>query len=363
MKKKLTAMLLTLALSAGVLAPVPVYAEDITVGATSMSSAMETKFNTDYTIAWDNNDSKYWNKITLEQQGILRIHLNKEPESANYYVIVVYSEKGKKIWKITMDCAGTAIDNYVGLAKGTYYVSMESVYHFEPSTTYQFSFEKNNACEIEPDGEKNNANGMKVNTIYTGFMGNTYGDSDEDEDLYTVTLKKGQCYKFICDAVSHKEKTTIVKLLGKKTELTSFWPSTEAKNFCVASGDVFVAPYTGTYYGYVRNYYGKQYKYKIGVENVNLKTPKVSVSAAKGSAKVSWSKIKNCSYEVQYATNSKFQGAKKISVSSKKLSATIKHLTSKKKYYVRVRSCISVKKNANTKVYSAWSKTKTVTVK
>lgn len=129
MKKKLTAMLLTLALSAGVLAPVPVYAEDITVGATSMSSAMETKFNTDYTIAWDNNDSKYWNKITLEQQGILRIHLNKEPESANYYVIVVYSEKGKKIWKITMDCAGTAIDNYVGLAKGTYYVSMESVYH------------------------------------------------------------------------------------------------------------------------------------------------------------------------------------------------------------------------------------------
>ena len=62
MKKKLTAMLLTLALSAGVLAPVPVYAEDITVGATSMSSAMETKFNTDYTIAWDNNDSKYWNK-------------------------------------------------------------------------------------------------------------------------------------------------------------------------------------------------------------------------------------------------------------------------------------------------------------
>lgn len=124
-----------------------------------------------------------------------------------------------------------------------------------------------------------------------------------------------------------------------------------------------MAPYTGTYYGYVRNYYGKQYKYKIGVENVNLKTPKVSVSAAKGSAKVSWSKIKNCSYEVQYATNSKFQGAKKISVSSKKLSATIKHLTSKKKYYVRVRSCISVKKNANTKVYSAWSKTKTVTVK
>lgn len=70
---------------------------------------------------------------------------------------------------------------------------------------------------------------MKVNTMYTGFMGNSYGGAEEDNDMYAVTLKKGQSYKFICDADSYSEKTTIVKLLGKTTELSSFWPSVKKK--------------------------------------------------------------------------------------------------------------------------------------
>lgn len=131
----------------------------------------------------------------------------------------------------------------------------------------------------------------------------------------------------------------------------------------MASGDVFIAPYTGTYYAYVRNYYGKQYKYEIGVKKINLKAPTVSVSAGKSSAKVSWSKVNNYRYEVQYATNSKFQGAKKVSVYDQKTSVTIKYLTSKKKYYVRVRSCAKTENDNNKKAYSAWSKVKTVTVK
>ena len=80
-----------------------------------------------------------------------------------------------------VDCAGAAADNYVGLAKGTYYVSLQSHYQFRPSTTYRFSFEKNNACELEPNEKKNDAVDMKVNTMYTGFMENTYaGEKDND---------------------------------------------------------------------------------------------------------------------------------------------------------------------------------------
>ena len=181
--------------------------------------------------------------------------------------------------------------------------------------------------------------------------------------MYALSFKLGQSYKFICDADSYSEKTTIVKLLGKTTELSSFWPSVKKKEFCVASGDVFIAPYTGTYYAYVRNYYGKQYKYEIGVKKINMKAPTVSVSAGKSSAKVSWSKVNNYRYEVEYATNSKFQGAKKVSVHDQKTSVTIKYLTSKKKYYVRVRSCAKTENDNNKKAYSAWSKVKTVTVK
>ena len=117
------------------------------------------------------------------------------------------------------------------------------------------------------------------------------------------------------------------------------------------------------YARYVNNYYGKQYKYEIGVKKINLKAPTVSVSAGKSSAKVSWSKVNNYRYEVQYATNSKFQGAKKVSVHDQKTSVTIKYLTSKKKYYVRVRSCAKTENDNNKKAYSAWSKVKTVTVK
>lgn len=77
MKKKLAAMILTLALAAGVMAPVPAYADGITVEETSMDTATEKSFDTDYTVKWD-ADKVYWNKVTLDQQGILRIHLNEE---------------------------------------------------------------------------------------------------------------------------------------------------------------------------------------------------------------------------------------------------------------------------------------------
>lgn len=31
---------------------------------------------------------------------------------------------------------------------------------------------------------------MKVNTMYTGFMGNSYSGAEEDNDMYAVTLKR-----------------------------------------------------------------------------------------------------------------------------------------------------------------------------
>ena len=116
MKKKLAAMILTLALAAGVMAPVPAYADGITVEETSMDTATEKAFDTDYTVKWD-ADKVYWNKVTLDQQGILRIHLNEEdPKSLENYDVAVYTAKGEKIWKIMMNCAGVAEDNYVWLA-------------------------------------------------------------------------------------------------------------------------------------------------------------------------------------------------------------------------------------------------------
>ena len=66
-------------------------------------------------------------------------------------------------------------------------------------------------------------------------------------------------------------------------------------------------------------------------------------------------------YEIQYATNSKFTSAKKVTITNNKTDkATISKLSGKKKYYVRVRSYTTVK---GTKYYGAWSASKCVTTK
>ena len=66
-------------------------------------------------------------------------------------------------------------------------------------------------------------------------------------------------------------------------------------------------------------------------------------------------------YEIQYATNSKFTSAKKVTITNKKTDkTTVSKLSGKKKYYVRVRSYTTVK---GTKYYGAWSASKSVTTK
>ena len=66
-------------------------------------------------------------------------------------------------------------------------------------------------------------------------------------------------------------------------------------------------------------------------------------------------------YEIQYATNSKFTGAKKVTITNNKTDkTTVSKLSANKKYYVRVRSYTTVK---GTKYYGAWSAVKNVTTK
>ena len=88
------------------------------------------------------------------------------------------------------------------------------------------------------------------------------------------------------------------------------------------------------------------------------------VSALRKGFKLSWKKQKTqtTGYQIQYSTSKKFKKAKAVNVSKNKTTSKyIKKLSSKKKYYVRVRTYKKVKINGKTKkVYSSWSKTKTV---
>ncbi len=79
--------------------------------------------------------------------------------------------------------------------------------------------------------------------------------------------------------------------------------------------------------------------------------------------KVTWKKTSGVTgYQIQYATDSKFKKNKTtVTVKgAKNTSKTIKKLKSKKKYYVRVRTYKTIN---GKKVYSSWSKVKSVKTK
>ncbi|MBR3149532.1 MAG: fibronectin type III domain-containing protein [Eubacterium sp.] len=103
--------------------------------------------------------------------------------------------------------------------------------------------------------------------------------------------------------------------------------------------------------------------FKVAFEILPKGTKLSSVKAAKKSATVKWKKqaAQTSGYQIQYATSSKFKGAKTVTVSKNKTtSKKITKLKSKKKYYFRIRT---YKKVGSQKYYSSWSKAKSVKIK
>ncbi len=96
------------------------------------------------------------------------------------------------------------------------------------------------------------------------------------------------------------------------------------------------------------------------------KTKIIKIKATKKGFTVRWKGIaRACNgYEVAYSTKKSMKGAKNVRLASDKKICKVKKLKAKKKYYVRIRTYRIVKVNATYKrVYSAWSKIKTVRTK
>ena len=112
---------------------------------------------------------------------------------------------------------------------------------------------------------------------------------------------------------------------------------------------------------------GESIKPNSSGEYVSKKAKKPSInklSKGRKSFKITWKKVSGVSgYQVQYSTSKKFtkKTTKTITCKgNKKFTKIIKKLKGKKKYYVRVRTYKIVN---GKKVYSGWSKVKSVTTK
>lgn len=107
--------------------------------------------------------------------------------------------------------------------------------------------------------------------------------------------------------------------------------------------------------------------YKKTVTIVPKSTSLSKLTAGKKKFTAKWKKqtSQTTGYQIQYSTSSKFKSAKTVTISKNKTtSKAVSKLKAKKKYYVRVRTYKTVKINGkNTKIYSSWSKVKTVTTK
>ena len=138
-------------------------------------------------------------------------------------------------------------------------------------------------------------------------------------------------------------------LINELTELLKPYQSTEAPTPSIPDSTTASKPNTTTAAKTAT-------KVKLAKQTTKVK------ANGKKKIKVSWKKDKKASgYEITYSTKKSFKGKKTIVVKSNKTtSKVVKKLTSKKKYFVKVRSYKQVGK---TKTYGAYSKVKTVKVK
>jgi len=120
-----------------------------------------------------------------------------------------------------------------------------------------------------------------------------------------------------------------------------------------------VIKFKGNYSGTVKKTFTIRHK-NTSISRLSAKSKGISLKWKKQTSQVT-------GYQIQYSTSSKFTKGKTSIVTvnkNKTTSKAISRLKAKKKYYVRIRTYKNVKINGKTlKIYSNWSKTKTVVTK
>ena len=180
---------------------------------------------------------------------------------------------------------------------------------------------------------------------YTGSVSKTYSIKNNFKKA-TVSGISNKSYtgKNITQSIT-------VKYNGKTLKKGTDYTVSYSNNKSIGTATVKIAG-KGSYTGTITKTF-KINPAKQEIQKLTAKSKAFFVDwAQKGSA---------TGYEIQYATNSKFTSAKKVTITNKNTDTkTISKLSGKKKYYVRVRSYTTAK---GTKYYGAWSASKSVTTK
>ena len=286
--------------------------------------------------------------------------------SSNYSV--AYSNNVKKG---TATATVTFKGNYSGTVKKTFEINPAKVSNVKlSSTSYTYNGKtKTPSVTVKDSKGRKLKNGTDYTVKYSSGRKNVgrYAVKVTFKGNYSGTVKK--TFKINPAKVSNVKLSSTSYTYNGKTKTPSVTVK-DSKGRKLKKGTDYTVKYSsgrknvGRYAVKVTfkgNYTGSKTVYYYIVP----KSTSISrVSALRKGFKLSWKKQKTqtTGYQIQYSTSKKFKKAKAVNVSKNKTTSKyIKKLSSKKKYYVRVRTYKKVKINGKTKkVYSSWSKTKTV---
>ena len=183
--------------------------------------------------------------------------------------------------------------------------------------------------------------------------------AEQTEVIYAAKTIKLSKTSMTYNGKKQKPSVTITDAAGKKLKNGTDYKVTYPKKTQNVGKYTVTVTLKGNYTGTIKK------TFTILPKNTAIS----KLTASKNTVTVKWRKQtkQTAGYEIQYSTSSKFTKKTTKTVKVTKNSTTSKKITklkAKKKYYVRIRTYQTVKVGKkSTKIYSGWSKAKTITTK
>ena len=208
-----------------------------------------------------------------------------------------------------------------------------------------------------PTREGYTFSGWYTNTNYTGNKITNTSALKGNVSLYAKWTKSKYNISYILNKGTNNSSNP--KTYDIDTKFTLKNPTRKGYSF---SGWYTNSKYTGNKITNTSALKGNVSLYAKWTKTQSSKTSFSKLKSNKSSISVKIKSVKGVSgYEIRYSTSSKMSKPKTVKLSSSKVSTSIKKLKSKKNYYVQVRTYKIDSTGA--KVYSGWSKTKSIKTK
>ena len=173
-----------------------VSAKAATNDGSSKNRSLVVSYGTQYKKDWSDY-SDFWNKVTVNEKGILSIMVTKPDRGYMYDGVKITVMDGSNNTVYESQTSGD-LDNLtyttfnIGLNKGVYYVkySIVSINSYGEYSYIKYGFQKENYCEVEPNNTKRTATPIEFDKMYLGY-------ASADSDYYKFTVPQdGKSYRF-----------------------------------------------------------------------------------------------------------------------------------------------------------------------